>query len=49
MTGHPAPRLLSAPVREGVPEHGRMPKYYAAKAQLTEMLAELGEGGLLPT
>ena len=26
-----------------------MPKYYAAKAQLVELLAELGEGGVLPT
>ncbi|MEY9965819.1 GntR family transcriptional regulator [Streptacidiphilus sp. MAP12-16] len=43
------PRIPSAPVRAGVPEHGRMPKYYAAKAELVELLEELGEGGLLPT
>ncbi|MFC1421505.1 GntR family transcriptional regulator [Streptacidiphilus cavernicola] len=42
-------RSPGAPVRGGVPEHGRMPKYYAAKAQLVELLAELGEGGALPT
>ncbi len=42
-------RSPGAPVRGGVPEHGRMPKYYAAKAQLVELLSELGEGGALPT
>lgn len=35
-------------MRAGVPEHGRMPKYYLAKAQLTELLDELGEGATLP-
>ncbi|WP_377273899.1 GntR family transcriptional regulator [Peterkaempfera sp. SMS 1(5)a] len=40
---------MSGPVRSGVPEHGRLPKYYAVKAQLSELLDELGEGGLLPT
>ncbi|SEL60065.1 GntR family transcriptional regulator [Streptacidiphilus jiangxiensis] len=46
-----APRLPhapGAPVRAGIPEHGRMPKYYLAKAQLTELLDELGEGATLP-
>lgn len=43
------PRTLSAPVRAGIPEHGRMPKYYVAKAHLVDLLEELGEGGLLPT
>ncbi|WP_370155110.1 GntR family transcriptional regulator [Streptacidiphilus sp. EB129] len=41
--------ILGSPVREGVPEHGRMPRYYAAKAQLVELLQELGEGAVLPT
>ncbi|MGW1163109.1 GntR family transcriptional regulator [Streptomyces sp. NPDC002519] len=38
-----------APVRSGIPEHGRVPKYYAVKAQIAALVAELGEGGLLPT
>ncbi|MEV6026135.1 GntR family transcriptional regulator [Streptomyces sp. NPDC052036] len=38
-----------APVRSGIPEHGRIPKYYAVKAQIAALVAELGEGGLLPT
>lgn len=37
------------PVRSGVPEHGRIPKYYAVKARIAGLLDELGEGGLLPT
>ncbi|MBY8887940.1 GntR family transcriptional regulator [Streptomyces sp. PTM05] len=37
------------PVRAGVPEHGRVPKYYAVKGQLETLLDELGEGGALPT
>lgn len=39
----------AAPVRAGVPEHGRVPKYYAVKTGLLPLLHELGEGGLLPT
>jgi GntR family transcriptional regulator len=35
-------------VRGGVPEHGRVPKYYAVKTLLLNLLAELGEGALLP-
>ncbi|WP_030674550.1 GntR family transcriptional regulator [Streptomyces rimosus] len=37
-----------APIRSGIPEHGRIPKYYAAKVQLGALLAELGEGEALP-
>ncbi|KOG65010.1 GntR family transcriptional regulator [Streptomyces griseoflavus] len=37
-----------APIRSGIPEHGRIPKYYAAKVQLETLLAELGEGEALP-
>ncbi|MFF8836560.1 GntR family transcriptional regulator [Streptomyces sp. NPDC015130] len=44
-----APADPGAPVRSGVPEHGRVPKYYAVKAKLTLLVDELGEGGLLPT
>ncbi|MEU5833343.1 GntR family transcriptional regulator [Streptomyces diacarni] len=39
----------AAPVRAGVPEHGRVPKYYWLKARLVPLLEELGEGGVLPT
>ncbi|MEU1197298.1 GntR family transcriptional regulator [Streptomyces sp. NPDC005813] len=38
-----------APVRSGIPEHGRIPKYYAVKAHIAVLIEELGEGGLLPT
>lgn len=38
-----------AAVREGIPEHGRVPKYYAVKVRLLPLLEGLGEGGLLPT
>ncbi|MET9553757.1 GntR family transcriptional regulator [Streptomyces sp. NPDC006645] len=38
-----------APIRSGIPEHGRVPKYYAVKAHLSVLVDELGEGGLLPT
>jgi GntR family transcriptional regulator len=38
-----------APVRAGVPEHGRVPKYYAVKTHIAALIEELGEGGLLPT
>lgn len=38
-----------APVRSGIPEHGRIPKYYAVKARIASLVQELGEGGLLPT
>ncbi|MET9884876.1 GntR family transcriptional regulator [Streptomyces sp. NPDC006430] len=38
-----------SPVRFGIPEHGRVPKYYAVKARIADLLDDLGEGGLLPT
>ncbi|MEU0255347.1 GntR family transcriptional regulator [Streptomyces sp. NPDC006184] len=38
-----------APVRFGIPAHGRIPKYYAVKAHIGRLVEELGEGGLLPT
>lgn len=43
------PQAPGAPVRAGIPEHGRVPKYYAVKARLEALLDELGEGGTLPT
>ncbi|GAA1153703.1 GntR family transcriptional regulator [Kitasatospora gansuensis] len=41
--------LPGSPIRSGIPEHGRVPKYYAVKAELEALLDELGEGGALPT
>ncbi|MFH7595147.1 GntR family transcriptional regulator [Streptomyces racemochromogenes] len=46
---HPAPHRPGSPVRSGIPEHGRIPKYYAVKARIADLLDELGEGGALPT
>ncbi|MES0835387.1 MULTISPECIES: GntR family transcriptional regulator [Nocardiopsidaceae] len=43
------PQDSSAPVRAGVPEHGRVPKYYAVRILLTELVSELAEGQALPT
>jgi GntR family transcriptional regulator len=37
------------PIRSGIPEHGRIPKYYAAKVDIAALLDELGEGEVLPT
>jgi GntR family transcriptional regulator len=34
--------------RAGVPEHGRVPKYYSVKALLLEEIAKLGVGAFLP-
>ncbi|WP_246257054.1 GntR family transcriptional regulator [Amycolatopsis anabasis] len=42
---HPA----EGPVRDGIPEHGRIPRYYAVKVQVLDLIAELGEGAALPT
>ncbi|WP_432841170.1 GntR family transcriptional regulator [Dactylosporangium sp. CA-092794] len=39
---------MTSAVDGGVPPHGRIPKYYAVKAQLLNLLSELGEGALLP-
>ncbi|MEV8097196.1 GntR family transcriptional regulator [Kitasatospora sp. NPDC085879] len=45
--GIPQPPLAAA--RSGVPEHGRVPKYYLVKTELEALLDELGADGLLPT
>ncbi|WP_033291535.1 GntR family transcriptional regulator [Amycolatopsis jejuensis] len=37
------------PVRDGIPDHGRVPRYYAVKVELLTVIAELGEGSALPT
>ncbi|WP_020671832.1 UTRA domain-containing protein [Amycolatopsis nigrescens] len=36
-------------MRDGIPEHGRIPRYYAVKVELLELIAELGENAVLPT
>lgn len=46
---YPNDQHPGAPVRGGVPEHGRIPKYYAVKAGLSALIGELGEGETLPT
>lgn len=38
-----------APIRSGIPEHGRIPKCHAVKAHVSVVIGELGEGGMLPT
>ncbi|MFJ5231102.1 GntR family transcriptional regulator [Kitasatospora sp. NPDC088391] len=46
---HGSPHRPVAPARSGVPEHGRVPKYFLVKARVEELLGELGPGGRLPT
>ncbi|MFG3494356.1 GntR family transcriptional regulator [Streptomyces sp. NPDC047928] len=46
---HPHGQAPGAPVRSGIPEHGRIPKYYAVKAHVAELIEELREGDALPT
>ncbi|HEY9368496.1 GntR family transcriptional regulator [Streptomyces sp.] len=46
---YPNDQAPGAPIRFGIPEHGRIPKYYAVKAKIGVLVEELGEGGLLPT
>ncbi|MEE4546830.1 GntR family transcriptional regulator [Streptomyces sp. V4-01] len=36
------------PIRAGIPEHGRVPKYFAVKTRLEAVLDDLGEGAVLP-
>lgn len=43
------PQDGGAPVRAGVPEHGRVPKYYAVRIQLTGLVDGPPEGQSLPT
>ncbi|WP_327187189.1 GntR family transcriptional regulator [Streptomyces sp. NBC_01334] len=46
---YPNDQAPGAPVRSGIPEHGRVPKYYAVKARIDELVGELGEGSAIPT
>ncbi|MFB4427000.1 GntR family transcriptional regulator [Streptomyces sp. QL37] len=45
----PTDQAPGAPIRSGIPEHGRIPKYYVVKAHVSALIDELGEGGTLPT
>jgi GntR family transcriptional regulator len=42
------PHRASDPVRAGIPDDGRIPRYYRAKTQLLDLLQELGQGAPLP-
>ncbi|NUU22859.1 MAG: GntR family transcriptional regulator [Streptomycetaceae bacterium] len=43
------PDSTARPYRDGVPEHGRVPKSYAVKMRLLTLMDELGEDALLPS
>ncbi|MEU3505832.1 GntR family transcriptional regulator [Streptomyces hundungensis] len=49
LTGYPENQAPGAPIRSGIPDHGRIPKYYAVKAQVALLIDELEEGQALPT
>ncbi|MGP3923574.1 hypothetical protein [Streptomyces sp. 8N616] len=38
---HPTEQAPGAPVRSGIPEHGRVPESYAARNRLSALLDEL--------
>jgi GntR family transcriptional regulator len=47
---HFAPQYRAdGPVRAGIPEHGRIPRYYAVKTELLWLVEALGEGTALPS
>ncbi|MEU5692742.1 GntR family transcriptional regulator [Actinosynnema sp. NPDC020468] len=47
---HFAPQYRAdGPVRAGIPEHGRIPRYYAVKTELLWLIEALGEGAALPS
>ncbi|GAA2567310.1 MULTISPECIES: GntR family transcriptional regulator [Streptomyces] len=46
---YPNDQAPGAPVRSGIPEHGRVPKYYAVKARIDRLVGALGEGRAIPT
>ncbi|MFE3498012.1 GntR family transcriptional regulator [Streptomyces sp. NPDC059175] len=46
---YPNDQAPGAPVRSGIPEHGRIPKYYAVKARIAALMEELGHGSAIPT
>ncbi|MFJ4686053.1 GntR family transcriptional regulator [Streptomyces sp. NPDC088789] len=46
---YPNDQAPGAPVRQGIPEHGRIPKYYAVKARLDQLVEGMSEGDPVPT
>ena len=42
------PYRAAGPVRAGIPDHGRVPRYYAVKVRLLELIESLGVGAMLP-
>jgi GntR family transcriptional regulator len=42
------PHRAGGPVRAGIPDHGRVPRYYTVKVALLGLVDELGEGSALP-
>ncbi|HEY4021262.1 MAG TPA: GntR family transcriptional regulator [Pseudonocardiaceae bacterium] len=42
------PYRAAGPVRAGIPEHGRVPRYYAVKVRLLDLIETLGVGAMLP-
>ena len=42
------PYRAAGPVRAGIPEHGRVPRYYAVKVRVLELIEALGVGAMLP-
>jgi GntR family transcriptional regulator len=44
-----ATQRADGPVRAGIPEDGRVPRYYQAKGLLVELARELGEGAAIPS
>ncbi|PRY35163.1 GntR family transcriptional regulator [Umezawaea tangerina] len=42
------PHRAADPVRAGIPEDGRVPRYYHAKTRLLDLMQELGQGAPLP-
>ena len=50
VTSHRVPPYRAdGPVRAGIPEHGRIPRYYAVKTELLWLVDALGEGTALPS
>jgi GntR family transcriptional regulator len=45
----PPPHRADGPVRAGIPEHGRVPRYYAVKVELLDLVDKLGQGAMLPS
>ena len=49
LAAEPTRHRAGEPVRAGIPEDGRVPRYYAVKTQLLELTRAWGEGAVLPS